>query len=89
MKYYLNYFSDYDGQYRIGVENLENASIPVEYNPSTGMCNYTAKIVLKEMKEDGVGYYTNILNPAEPCYISRRCLHTVPAYQIPKECQNG
>jgi len=82
---YLNYMSDYKGQYKIGDEHLENASIPIiELYP--GAYKYVTPVMLREQKETGIGYNSHLLMKDFFCY-SQRCITDYPKFQIPKECK--
>lgn len=85
---YMNYSSDFKDQLKIGIENLTDASIPVEYNEYTGLANTLKDICIKEMNENMNGYYSTYLKENTHMYISLRSLTDEPAYKIPQEFED-
>lgn len=82
---YMNYSSDYDKQFLIGSEHLEDASIPVEYNGFTGLSIVLEDYMLKEMKEDMTGYYNTFFKKGTKMYVPESLLTKEPAYRVPME----
>lgn len=85
---YMNYYSDFKDQLKIGIENLPDASIPVEYNEYTGLANPLKDICIKEMNENRNGYYNTYFQENVSIYIPLRLLTDNPSYKIPHEFED-
>ncbi len=85
---YLNYESDFPKQYSIGIEQLNNASIPIKLLPD-GECMYIEDCILKEYDTSLNKYNTMHLNKGHKIFIPERCLYDTPKFEIPIEFKNS